>query len=67
MRAVCRNMSCMSHVPESAARRDIAAHDDSSTEPDLPQPVAARPTDDSVDPDGAAERQRRSHDPYQPL
>jgi hypothetical protein len=59
-------MTCMSHVPESAARHEAAANDDSSTEPALPQQGGAR-TDGSVDPDGAADRSRHSHDPYQPL
>jgi len=57
----------MSHVPESAARHETAASDDSSPEPALPQPGGAHTTDGSVDPDGAVDRSRRSHDPYQPL
>lgn len=60
-------MTCMSHDPESGARHEIAANDDSSTEPELPQPGGARTTDGSVDPDGAADLPRPSHDPYQPL
>lgn len=58
----------MSHDPESRARHDVAARDDSSTDPELPQPGGLCATDGSVDPDGAADRpHRQSHDPYQPL
>jgi hypothetical protein len=57
-------MTCMSHDPESRARNEIAASDDSNTEPALPQPGGPAT---SVDPDGAADRSRPSHDPYQPL
>jgi len=60
-------MACMSHVPESAARHEAAASDDSSTEPALPPQGGAGATDGSVDPDGTADRSRHSHDPYQPL
>jgi len=61
-------MAFMSYDPESGARHEIAASDDSNTEPELPQPGGAGTTDGSVDPDGAVERPRRqSHDPYQPL
>lgn len=68
-------MACMSHDPESGARHEFAASDDSNAEPEPPQPGEARTTngfadgaaDASVDPDGDADRPRQSHDPYQPL
>jgi hypothetical protein len=60
-------MTCMSHDPESRVRHEIAASDDSNTEPALPQPGGVPTPDGPVDPDGAAERPRPSHDPYQPL
>ena len=58
----------MDHDPESHACHEIAARDDSSTDPAPPQPGGPCTTDSPDDAAGAADRPHpASHDPYQPL